>query len=556
MILAENLTYELSVERILFQEVQVSIGIGDRIALVGKNGVGKSTLLKILAGQINPTQGSVWQNGVVYYLPQISTIKQEINTDTVLNFLISISDEWWKIEEILQAQFYTNLDLSLPISNLSGGELTKLFLAIGLSQDPNVLLLDEPTNHMDLLALESLRQFLEGFAGAFVIVSHKPFFLDQVTTVTWELTSGGVKVYGGNFSEYRQQKQIEQEAAWRSHEVARKELKRVQATAMQEQQRAAQSHRNGRAKFLSGSIDRAAAGAMKTKAQVSAGTAKKKHEVAVAKATQKVAETKVKTTKVTSIQLAEKSQKRRNLIDIQGANLWVSERLLIENIQLHVSSGDACGKTHSRQRLAIVGANGAGKSTLAKAILGMDKQTAILQSGEVILASAMKAVYLDQTYELVNRQKTILENMQAANPSLSYQLLRQQLGHFLFKYDDIHKSASVLSGGELARLAIAIISISEIDLLILDEPTNNLDIETVEQMVTGINDYQGALWVISHDIDFLSRINITQSFKLQEQTLQMTTYLPSTPEQYYQELLECHKAESRIKTAYTPGFET
>lgn len=128
--------------------------------------------------------------------------------------------------------------------------------------------------------------------------------------------------------------------------------------------------------------------------------------------------------------------------------------------------------------------------------------------------------------------------MQAANPNLSYQLLRQQLGHFLFKYDDVHKSASVLSGGELARLAIAIISISEIDLLILDEPTNNLDIETVEQIVTGINEYQGALWVISHDIDFLSRINITQSFQLKNQALQMTTYLPNAPEEYYQEILD------------------
>lgn len=153
----------------------------------------------------------------------------------------------------------------------------------------------------------------------------------------------------------------------------------------------------------------------------------------------------------------------------------------------------------------------------------------------------MKAVYLDQTYELVNRQQTILQNMQAANPSLSYQLLRQQLGHFLFKYNDVHKSTSVLSGGELARLAIAMISISEIDLLILDEPTNNLDIETVEQMIVGINEYQGALWVISHDLDFLNRINITQSYKLSNQALQFTSYLPSTPQQYYQELLECHQ---------------
>ncbi|MFN6540590.1 MAG: ribosomal protection-like ABC-F family protein [Nostoc sp. EkiNYC01] len=531
ILLAENLAYELSLERTLFQKVQVSIEAGDSIALVGSNGVGKSTLLKIIAGQITPSTGSVSRHGVVYYLPQISTIRQEIKSDTVLNFLTSISDEWWDIEQILQTEFKTNLDLYLPITNLSGGELTKLFLAIGLAQKPNLLLLDEPTNHMDLQALESLKEFLLNFTGAYVIVSHKPFFLDQVTNVTWELTPVGLKVYGGNFSDYREQKKIELEAALRSHEVARKELKRTQAAAMQEQQRAAQAQRNGRAKFLDGSIDRTAAGAMKRKAEISAGIAKNKHEAAVAKANQKVADTKVKTTKVTSIQLEEKSQKHRNLIDIQGANLRVSERVLLHNIQLHVSSGD---------RLAIVGANGSGKSSLVKAILGRENQVAVLESGEVLLAPTMKAIYLDQTYELVNRQYTILENMQAANPNLNYQLLRQQLGHFLFKYDDVHKSASVLSGGELARLAIAMISISEIDLLILDEPTNNLDIQTVEQMVVGINDYQGAIWVISHDLDFLRRINITQSFKFKGQGLQMTTYLPSTPEQYYQELLLCN----------------
>lgn len=530
ILLAENLAYKLSLEKTLFQEVQVSINAGDRIALVGRNGIGKSTLLKVLAGQISPSSGSVSRYGIVYYLPQISTIRQQLTADTVLNFIMSLSNEWWKIEVILQTQFHTHLDLSQPMANLSGGELTKLFLAIGLAQEPNLLLLDEPTNHIDLQALESLRQFLVTFSGAYIIVSHKPFFLDKVTEIIWELTPGGVKVYGGNFSQYRQQKEIELEAAIRSHEVARKELKRVQTTAMQEQQRAAQASRNGRAKFLNGSIDKIAAGVMKSKAQTSTGTAKNKHDAAVAKANQLFAATKVKTTKVTSINLEQTSQKRRNLIDIQGANLWVSERLLLQNIHLHISSGD---------RLTIVGANGAGKSTLAKAILGMETQTIILE-GEVILAPAMKAVYLDQSYELVNRRQTILENMQTANPRLSYQQLRQQLGHFLFKYDDVHKSGSVLSGGELARLAIAMISISEIDLLIFDEPTNNLDIETVEQMVAGINEYQGALWVISHDIDFLSRINITQSLKLQNQTLQMTTYLPSTPEPYYQELLICH----------------
>ncbi|WP_016872718.1 ATP-binding cassette domain-containing protein [Chlorogloeopsis fritschii PCC 9212] len=186
--------------------------------------------------------------------------------------------------------------------------------------------------------------------------------------------------------------------------------------------------------------------------------------------------------------------------------------------------------------MAIAGANGSGKSSLAKAILDSSEE-AFFESGEVLLSPTMKAVYLDQTYALINREKTILENMQAANSNLNYQLLRQQLGHFLFKYDDVNKSASVLSGGELARLALAIISISEIDLLILDEPTNNLDIETVEQVVEGINEYQGALWVISHDLDFLSRINITKAFKLSQQAIQMTRYLPKESEQYYQELL-------------------
>ena len=537
IIVAENLAYKISDTRTLFKKVQVNITDGNRIALVGRNGVGKSTLLKIMAGEILPTTGSISRNGVIYYLPQISTIKEEIKADSVFDFLSSSSEEWWNIEEILQTQFSTCLDLSLPLTNLSGGELTKLFLAIGLSQQPNLLLLDEPTNHMDFQALEIFRDFLNNFDGAFVIVSHKPFFLDQVVDTTWELTPEGIKIYGGNFSFYRQQKQTELEVALRAHEVARKELKQAKTAALQEQKRAAQASRQGREKFLNGSMGRAMAGLIKTKAETTSGNAKKKHEAAVEKATQKVAETKVKTTKTTSIHLEERSQKHRNLINIQGANLWVSKRLLIENINLHLASGDSFAAARSADRLVISGANGSGKSSLAKAILGIQNTPAVLNSGEVILAPNMKAVYLDQTYELVNREQTILENMQAANPNLNYQSVRQQLGHFLFKYDDVHKSASVLSGGELARLAIAMISISEIDLLILDEPTNNLDIETVDQMVAGINEYQGGLWVISHDLDFLSRINITHAYKLTNNALEMTTYLPSEPEMYYQELV-------------------
>ncbi|MBD2056039.1 ABC-F family ATP-binding cassette domain-containing protein [Oculatella sp. FACHB-28] len=526
-LIAENLSYELNSTH-LFQGIHLSLSAGDRVALVGSNGVGKSTLLKLLSGEFPLRQGSVVRNGSTYYLPQISTIRESIQSESIFNFLNAISNEWWEIEQILETIFSTTLDLSLLIQNLSGGELTKLLLAVGLARSPNLLFLDEPTNHLDYLSLEELRQFLCQFQGAFVIVSHKPFFLDQVTNTTWELTPEGLQVYGGNYSLYREQKQLEHSARMRSHETARKELKRAKTSALREQERAAQSSRNGRRRQLNGDMPRIAAGGLKRQAEATAATLKVKHDQAIATAVQKVAATKVRTHKTTSIQLEGKSQKHRNLIEINQANLWVDHRLLLKDIQLQVESGD---------RLSIAGVNGSGKSCFVKAIVGIEAALAQLQ-GNIRLAQ-MQIMYLDQSYEFVDRTQTVLENMQRANPALNYQLLRQQLGHFLFFNDDVYKSASVLSGGELARLAIAMITISELDLLILDEPTNNLDITTVDQIVEALNEYQGALWVISHDLDFLSRINITRSFRLQHQTLQQTMYLPSERSHYYNELLEC-----------------
>jgi ATPase subunit of ABC transporter with duplicated ATPase domains len=267
---------------------------------------------------------------------------------------------------------------------------------------------------------------------------------------------------------------------------------------------------------------------LRRKAEVTAGKLKQKHEAAISDADQKVVETKVRTNKATSIQLEQTGQKHKNLLEIQGANLWVANRLLIENIKFHLASGE---------RVAIAGANGSGKSSLAKAILNREGTHPFLESGEVLVSSSMNVVYLDQTYELVNRDFTIVENIQAANPGLEYQLIRQQLGHFLFFNDDVYKSASVLSGGELARLALAMLGISKIDLLILDEPTNNLDIPTVEQMVQAVNEYHGGLWVISHDLDFLSRIQITNSYCLRDRMLQRTNYLPDETAEYYEELV-------------------
>jgi ATPase subunit of ABC transporter with duplicated ATPase domains len=529
-----NLTYELPSSRVLFQNINIGIQPGDCIGLVGRNGSGKSTLLKIIAGQLTPKTGEITRTGSIYYLPQVSSLNLVASKDSVLDWLSSVSDEWWTVTTLLESQFATEISLSASISSLSGGELTKLWLALALSKQSDILLLDEPTNHLDLVALEQLRKALQDLNGAFVIVSHKPFFLDQVVSTIWELTDEAVKVYGGNYSFYCSQKDIEYQAALRTHEVARKELKQAKASATKEQQRAAQSRQQGSKN--AGSIPKIVAGALKRKAEVTAGIAKKKHEATVEKATEKVLQSKIKTTKATKIQFSESSQKNRNLIDIQGANLTLGNRILIENIQLHISNGD---------RIAIAGANGSGKSCLAKSILGLKQSQSILDrseitgeiAGEITIASTIKMVYLDQTYEFVNRNCTVIENMQHSNPDLDYQLLRQQLGHFLFFNDDVFKKASLLSGGELARLAIAMISIADIDLLILDEPTNNLDLETINQIIDGLNEFQGVLWVISHDIDFKSRIGITQAYQIKNCHLQLLSNRPDNMEQYYQELL-------------------
>lgn len=242
---ADNLGYELTADRTLFQGIQVTIQAGDRIALVGSNGTGKSTLLQLLAGQLTSSSGSVSRKAPIYYLPQTSTLSSALKQQTILEWLSEIREDWWAIADILEVKLATMLDLSLPIASLSGGELTKLFLAVGLAAEPEILLLDEPTNHMDLVALENLRQFLDQFAGAFVIVSHKPFFLDQVAQTIWELSPRQIQVYGGNFSFYQDQKAIAAETAQRNHEVAQKELKRARAAALREQQRAARSQKGG-----------------------------------------------------------------------------------------------------------------------------------------------------------------------------------------------------------------------------------------------------------------------------------------------------------------------
>ena len=527
---ASHLAYEPSTVTSLFSDVSLEISAGDRIGLVGRNGIGKSTLLQLLAGHLTPTAGNIHRTGTVHYLPQVSLLQQQFQYATVLDLLTNTSDEWWGITDRLEEQFETQLDLTHPLRCLSGGELTRLLLAIAFFHQPDVLLLDEPTNHLDFLALNQLKRCLHEFTGAFVIVSHKPFFLDQVVNTVWELTSDGLISYGGNYSFYQDQKQIEQHTRLRAHEAARKALKRAKETLQNEEKRAARSRREGRRQALDGSMGKAAQHYFANRASASAATASQNHQMALATAKQTFENTKLYVPKATQVILQETSRKRKTLVDLHNARLMRGDCCLIRSISMHLAVGD---------RITIAGANGSGKSSLMEAILNPanEPSSAYLEGDIIQISPSMRTVYLDQSYALIDRHKSILENMQCINPTLNYRLLRQQLGHFLFSDDTLHQSASTLSGGELARLAIALISISDLDLLVLDEPTNNIDTDTVHQMIEGLNTFQGAVLVISHDLNFLSQIGITQAFKLEQGKFHEMLHQPNQSDAFWDELL-------------------
>lgn len=535
---AQDLRYEFDPTSPLFESIYLSLHRGDRVALVGRNGSGKSTLMKLLAGQIVPRQGTVAAYGSLAYVPQVSTLSSQLGSKTVLDWLSHASEDWWGINDLWGNPLATSLDLSQPMAQLSGGELTHLLLAVALASTPDILLLDEPTNHLDLMALDRLQASLGAFQGALMMVSHRPYFLDHVVSKIWELTPHTLREYGGNYHFYRTQIQAQQQAAARYHEVAQKALARAKATALAEQKRAAQSRRRGEQKAAGGSMGKMAKHYLANRASGTAGTAAKRHQSTLEQAAQRVAATQVKTPKPSLIHLEEVNFKRRTLLDIQDGCLRVGGHTLIQDLQLQVVSGD---------RLVIAGANGSGKSSLVKALLARDSASAandgiVLTAKYHRQAEPLQAVYLDQTYGLVDRRRSVLANMETANPDWPYQALRQQLGHFLFFGQAVEKPASALSGGELARLALAMISLAAIDLLMLDEPTNNLDLETVDTLVDALNHYRGALWVISHDVDFLSRLGLNRAFHLSRGRLHSLDVLPQAPDAYYHALLAADRS--------------
>jgi ATPase subunit of ABC transporter with duplicated ATPase domains len=504
----------------IFDGLNLSIIEQAKTGLVGSNGSGKSTLFKLINGELNPTDGYVKRYGKISYVPQINldALKSDLTLQEYLTFK---NENYWEIYSILNESFDFNHDLGIKIKNLSGGELMKINIASALSEEPDLLLLDEPTNHLDVFSVQKIIKILDEINIAFIVVSHDIFFLNQIVNAIWEIENKSIKIYGGNYADFKEQKELELESKRKIVESAQNKLKRVNALQQKEIQRTNRNAKNRRELYLKGSIGSwEYVGGERGRGSMSSAFVQKVHKM-TAEAQADIENNKTSQRKLASISIKNPNQKAgQTLIHTENLDVGVGSEILIKNLSFDISYGE---------RISIAGKNGSGKTILVKNLISKDENIYQKQN--------LKYLYIDQHYSLIDFDKTIIGNMQDYLLGITESQIKELLGKMRFgDISDHKKLTSTLSGGELSRLSFAIVGALPIELLILDEPTNNLDVETIEIMIEALNKYNGSLIIISHNIDFLSKINIEESYLIKNQRLKKMHSLPSNQNEYYNEL--------------------
>ncbi|WP_270660558.1 ABC-F family ATP-binding cassette domain-containing protein [Enterococcus thailandicus] len=492
---------------VLFQNIHLEISTGARIALVGRNGAGKSTLLKIIAGLEAPDEGAITKNktATLGYLAQDTGLS---SNETVWNEMLKAFAEVRKMEQRmreleiaisegvpetpaydsflkeydrLQHEFsdkngygYENEIRSVlhgfkfdpsfyeqTIDTLSGGQRTRLALARMLLQHPDILILDEPTNHLDIETLSWLENYLQGYTGALLIVSHDRYFLDKVVTEVYELSRQKMRHYKGNYSKYLDLKAEQLASDWKAYEKQQTEIHKLEDFVARNLVRASTTKRaQSRRKALE-KMDRL---------DRPQGDEKQAH----------------------FLFHAEKPS-GNVVLQVEDAAIGYDGEVLSEPINLDVRRQEA---------IALVGPNGIGKSTLLKSII---HQLPFIR-GNQHLGTNVTIGYYDQGQADLHTNKTILAELWDEHPTLPEKEIRSALGAFLFSGEDVEKTIPLLSGGEKARVALAKLAMNQENFLILDEPTNHLDIDNKEVLENALIDYDGTLLFVSHDRYFINRI--------------------------------------------------
>ncbi len=452
---------------------------GDKVALVGANGCGKSTLMKILAGELAADSGSInWAyNGL-----SLGYVSQEDRFDPSS----PLGKQLGPIPPPLLAECKINHHLlGRPAGTLSGGEKTRAALALALAKKPQVLLLDEPTDHLDQEGLEWLENVLSHYRGTVLMVSHDRYFLDKVTDRILEMEHGQVQSYSGNYTAYAEQKRAEQERAHLEYRQYVKEKKRLEESIRRQTQWAMAAHNMHKKLPRELKIKKYE---YRSKAKAHMRTAK-----VMERRLKKIEKEKPREAATINLSLDNTGKVGRNLILAQNLGFTFDQQhWLFRHIDFFIQRGD---------RVALIGPNGSGKTTLLQLLLGQLEPT----EGTVYRAP-VNVSYMTQELEHLDPSNTVLEEATGGNRAPDQAYARTLLACLLFSGDTVYKKVAVLSGGEKVRLAIAKIILSAPDLLVLDEPTNGLDIPSRERVEDTLESYTGTLLVVSHDRYLLRRL--------------------------------------------------
>lgn len=492
---------------LVFQDVSFLIETGDRLALVGSNGAGKSTLLKCLVGEEAPDEGTItFARNLSYgYLTQLMDTgelelsafelaleafqelivlrkqlrdtEKKMSKPEIYNSPAKLADAMKmygnltaryemeggytyeaRIKEILTGLGFREEEWERPVATFSGGQKTRLGLARLLAREPELLILDEPTNYLDLQSLGWLENYLKQYKGAMLVVSHDRYFLDAIATKVMDLEERQLKKYSGNYSQYAVKR-------------ARAETAEKKAYVLQE----------ARVQRLTAYVEKYRAG---IKSKQARGREKQLQKIIALKKPQDKALAKMKFTQGVG--------SGYQILTVNNLSFGYNEEKLFGNLNFEICQGD---------RVALIGDNGTGKTTLLKLILNEITS----DTGKINFGSRVKLAYFAQEGETLGPDNSVLEEI-LSEQNLTIEETKGYLARFLFRNDELEKRVKDLSGGEKSRLALAKLMLTETNFLILDEPTNHLDAETRQVLEDTLQDFEGAILMVSHDRYFINQV--------------------------------------------------
>ena len=492
-------------DRDILKNVTINLQTGSKVALTGANGAGKSTLIKVLAGLVPPDSGNraVQKECRIAYLPQSGlthhgcTLREEAdkafdfgyelqrrideigaqlergegNTDSLVEqqaeLIQKLEDSGWHrreaaAESVLLGLGFSRSDFDRDTAEFSGGWQMRIALAKALMQGPDILLLDEPTNYLDIEARAWLEQFLQNFSGGFLLVSHDRYFLDVTINEVYELFNGELKRYPGNFSHYEKVREVELKTLIAAYEQQQEEINKLEDFIRRFGYKATKA----------------------AQAQEYMKKLEKMERIEIPESLKKI-----------HFSFPPAPHSGRLVFRMNGiTKSYDGKTKVLDNLELTLENGE---------RLVVAGRNGAGKSTLLRIIAGEDSDF----TGETIPGAGVKIGYFSQdNAETIKGKETILDYLEARAPLELIPKLRDMLGAFLFRGDDVYKSLDVLSGGEKSRIALLQLLLSPVNLLVLDEPTNHLDIHSKDVLLSALRDFGGTVIFVSHDRGFIEQL--------------------------------------------------